>query len=111
MQPLTRSVAFWLAALLVVAATLLANVTYYRFVDRNRTSRSSSATVWRSRTAAARTRACCRATCAPTTIAIALLLLSVVWRRGLAAFAIFAALFWAWNRWTLFEILVAQIAA
>jgi uncharacterized membrane protein len=42
-------------------------------------------------------------------VAIALLLLVVPWRRGLHLFAGFAALFWSWNRWTLFEILIAQI--
>lgn len=42
-------------------------------------------------------------------VAIALLLFAVPWRRGLRLFALFAALFWTWNRWTLFEILVAQI--
>lgn len=42
-------------------------------------------------------------------LAIALLLLDVPWRRGLRLFAVFAALFWTWNRWTLFEILIAQI--
>lgn len=42
-------------------------------------------------------------------VAIALLLFTVAWRRGLALFAVFAGLFWAWNRWTVFEVLVAQI--
>jgi uncharacterized membrane protein len=42
-------------------------------------------------------------------IAIALLLLVTVWRRGLAWLAVFAALFWTLNRWVLFEIMVAQI--
>lgn len=147
-QTATRSVGFWLAAVLVVAATIAPNATYYRFVDRN----ADIAFIFRDglaladggspytrilagdmRTndkyatyfplfygAAALTQllglrvygewlAFWRVVFAGFDLAIALLLLTVVWRRGLAAFAIFAALFWAWNRWTLFEILVAQI--
>ncbi|MBY0280241.1 hypothetical protein K2Z84_33330 [Candidatus Binatia bacterium] len=148
LQPVTRSAVFWLAALLVVAATVAPNATYFRTVDRNadiafifrdslaladggspytrilqgdmRTNDKYSTYFPLFYCAAALTQnlglrvygewlAFWRVVFAGFDVAIALLLLTVVWRRGLAAFALFAALFWAWNRWTLFEVLVAQI--
>ena len=143
-----RGVAFWLAVVAVVGATVAANAAFFRYVDRNadiwfiyqdglaiadgkspyarildgdmRTNQKYATYFPLFYQASALTQrlglrvygewlAFWRIVFAGFDVAIALLLLTTVWRRGLPAFALFAAFFWTWNRWVLFEIQIAQI--
>jgi uncharacterized membrane protein len=143
-----RSVAFWIAVVVVVAATVAANAAFIGYVDRNadiafifrdtlaladggspyarilagdmRTNEkyvtyfplflwASALTQWLGLRVYGEWLVFWRIVFAAFDVAIALLLLVHVWRRGLALFAVFAALFWTWNRWVLFEAMIAQI--